>query len=58
MGCEDELVKAQAKLSERKTMHQWLNDVGIPAEEDGKPICLLRRISIAVDFIHRMGGFK
>jgi hypothetical protein len=47
----------KAKLSERKTVHLWLNNVGIPAEEEGKPICLLRRISIAVDFIHRKGGY-
>jgi len=47
-----------AKLSERKTVHLWLNNAGVPTEEDGKPICLLRRISIAVDFIHRVGGFR
>jgi hypothetical protein len=39
----------QYKLSERKTVHQWLNHEGIPYEENGKPICLLRRISILLD---------
>jgi len=42
-------VEAVAKLSERKTVHEWLNDAGIPADEFGKPICLLRRLRIAID---------
>jgi hypothetical protein len=40
---------AEAKLSERKTVHEWLNDAGVPREEFNKPICLLRRLRIAVD---------
>lgn len=43
------LIEARAKLSERKTVHEWLNDLGIPREEAGKPICLLRRLSITVE---------
>lgn len=39
----------QAKLSERKTVHQWLNAAGIPGDEMGKPICLLRRLRITMD---------
>jgi hypothetical protein len=39
----------EAKLSERKTVHEWLNAKGIPSEEFGKPICLLRRLSIAIN---------
>jgi hypothetical protein len=39
----------QYKLSERKTVHQWLSNEGIPSEEKGKPICLLRRISILLN---------
>lgn len=38
----------EAKLSERKTVHQWLNTKGTPSEEDGKPLCLLRRLAIAL----------
>lgn len=38
-----------AKLSERKTVHQWLNKLAIPVKENGKDICLLRRIRIALD---------
>lgn len=38
---------ACAKLSERKTVHQWLNDLGCPTRETtGKPMCLLRRIAV------------
>ena len=37
-----------AKISERKTVHQWLNAKGVPREEAGKPICLLRRLAIAL----------
>lgn len=39
----------KAKLSERKTVHNWLNGKGVPREEFGKPICLLRRLSIALE---------
>lgn len=39
---------AEAKLSERKTVHQWLDQKGIPQEENGKPVCLLRRLAIAL----------
>lgn len=44
-----------AKLSERKTVHEWLNRLAIPVKEDGKDICLLRRLRIALDELH---GFK
>lgn len=37
------------KISERKTVHQWLNEASIPHEEFGKPICLLRRLRITID---------
>ncbi len=40
--------KDKAKLSERKTVHEWLNLKGVPREEMGKPICLLRRLAIAL----------
>jgi hypothetical protein len=40
---------SQAKLSERKTVHEWLNEKGVPREEFGKPICLLRRLAIALE---------
>lgn len=39
---------AAAKLSERKTVHQWLNQLGIPDHENGKPLCLLRRLAVAL----------
>jgi hypothetical protein len=39
---------AKNKLSERKTVHQWLNMLNVPSEENGKPLCLLRRLSIAL----------
>lgn len=38
-----------AKLSERKTVHEWLNNSGVPEREDGRPLCLLRRLRIAID---------
>lgn len=38
-----------AKLSERKTVHEWLNALNIPSEEDGKSLCLLRRLRITCD---------
>lgn len=41
--------EAAAKLSERKTVHEWLNAKGVPATENGKPICLLRRLAIALE---------
>jgi hypothetical protein len=40
---------AEAKLSERKTVHEWLNDLHIEREELGKPLCLLRRLRILCD---------
>lgn len=44
------LTQKQAnQLSERKTVHEWLTQVGIPSQESGKPICLLRRLSITCD---------
>ena len=49
-------LRDEAKLSERKTVHEWLNDAGIPAEEYGKPICLLRRLRIAIDMLPQIGG--
>lgn len=37
------------KLSERKTLHQWLNARGTPSvEATGKPMCLLRRLAVAL----------
>lgn len=41
--------KQLAQLSERKTVHEWLNAAGIPKTERGKPLCLLRRTRIALD---------
>ena len=39
-----------AKLDERKTVHEWLNQKGIPKEElTGKPMCLLRRLAVALE---------
>jgi len=38
----------ESKLSERKTVHEWLNAKGIPREENGNPLCLLRRLAIAL----------
>ena len=38
-----------AKLGERKTVHEWLNQKNIPCyEETGKPMCLLRRLAVAL----------
>jgi hypothetical protein len=45
----EELAAAKAKLSERKTVHEWLNALDIPTVEEGKPICLLRRLRITCD---------
>lgn len=55
-GFAADRLRSEAKLSERKTVHEWLNDVGIPREEFGKPICLLRRLRIAVDRLYEIGG--
>lgn len=49
-------LRDEAKLSERKTVHEWLNDAGIPSDEYGKPICLLRRLRIAIDMLPKNGG--
>jgi len=43
--------KQMAQLSERKTVHKWLNEAGIPHTEEGQSLCLLRRLRIAVDII-------
>lgn len=46
-----------AKLSERKTVHEWLNMKGIPThEETGKPMCLLRRLSVALGISEYSSG--
>lgn len=46
---ELELEAAKVKLGERKTVHQWLNGLKIPTREaTGKPMCLLRRLSVAL----------
>ena len=45
----DRIAVMEVKLSERKTVHQWLNGLGIPKEEFEKPICLLRRLRILCD---------
>lgn len=42
-------LKTEAQLAERKTVHGWLDLKGIPKEEFGKPICLLRRLAIALE---------
>lgn len=47
-------VTIQAKLSERKTVHQWLNKLAIPVKENGKDICLLRRLRIALDELYSL----
>lgn len=45
----DELIRMRNRLSERKTVHEWLNSQGIPdAEGTGKPMCLLRRLAVAL----------
>ena len=41
--------KCHARMSERKSVHQWLTAQNIPEEENGKRICLLRRLRIALD---------
>lgn len=44
-----DLKRAISALSERKTVHEWLNILGIPTkEETGKQMCLLRRLSVAL----------
>lgn len=48
----------EAKLSERKTVHEWLNRVNIPKEENGEPICLLRRMSIACDRLRLLEQYR
>jgi len=42
-------IEIYAKHTQRKTIHEMLNDAGIPREEGGKPLCLLRRIRILLD---------
>lgn len=38
-----------AKIGERKTVHEWMNQIGIPdTEECGAPMCLLRRLAVAL----------
>ena len=41
--------KCHARMSERKSVHQWLTAQNIPEEENGKRICLLRRLRITLD---------
>lgn len=44
-----EIESLSAKLDERKTVHQWLNQIGVPDKEGtGKPMCLLRRLAVAL----------
>ena len=46
-GLMAKLEVAQAKLSERKTVHEWLNQIGAEdTEANGKPMCLLRRLAV------------
>lgn len=43
----DSLAAKEAKLSERKTVHEWLNQIGAAdKEENGNPMCLLRRLAV------------
>lgn len=42
-----------AKISERKTVHEWLTSQKVPSTEMGKPLCLLRRLRIAMDRYQR-----
>ena len=48
--------KQSAKLAERKQVHEWLNMKGVPSVELGKPICLLRRLSIALEISEPFQG--
>jgi hypothetical protein len=48
--------QTKAKLSERKTVHEWLTAAGIPSEERGKPLCLLRRLRITVERYRKLAG--
>lgn len=44
-----DIEKLSAKLDERKTIHGWLNQIGIQTKEaTGKPMCLLRRLAVAL----------
>lgn len=52
----ERLARLEAHESERKTVHEWLNDLGIPKEEFGKPICLLRRLRITCDLFRELEG--
>lgn len=46
-GAIAEIPAMLAKLSERKTVHEWLNTLGTPAQEKtGAPMCLLRRLAV------------
>lgn len=48
-GWSAEIDATRAKLSERKTVHQWLNQIGVPDREiTGKRMCLLRRLAVAL----------
>ncbi len=54
-----QLSKAQARESERKSVHAWLNDIGIPREENGNRICLLRRLRITLDrFLNQQAAMQ
>ena len=49
MNTAEREAEIHAKLSERKTVHLWLNDLNIPTHEaTGKPMCLLRRLAVAL----------
>lgn len=43
----DELMAEAINLG-RKNLIEWLNAKGTPREENGKPLCLLRRLAIAL----------
>jgi hypothetical protein len=49
VGGPEGWTRAEAKLHERKTVHEWLNELHIEREEFGKPLCLLRRLRILCD---------
>jgi hypothetical protein len=46
--------RALAKCAERKTVHEWLNDLGIARQESGKPLCLLRRLAITTERLREL----
>jgi len=52
------IIESEAKLAERKTVHEWLNMADVPQTELGKPICLLRRLAIALGVAPWQGDGK